>query len=76
MQSRLSRKPSEQSTRGPFFDEAPQESGLLYAEEIAGRSPWSAPLLGDRSGWYSGNLDGPKQGMDDILPVDGRVGTP
>ncbi len=31
-------------------DEASQESGRLYAEEIAGRSPWSATLLGDRSG--------------------------
>jgi hypothetical protein len=39
MQSRLSRKPRERSIGGPFFDEAPQESGRLYAEEIAGWSP-------------------------------------
>ncbi len=76
MQSRLSRKPRELSTGGPFFDEALRRVDRLYAQEIAGQSQWSVTLLGDSSGWYDGNLDGPKQGMDGTLPVDGGVGTP
>jgi hypothetical protein len=50
MQSRLSRKPCERSAGGSFFDEALRRVDRLYAEEIAGRSPWSVTLLGDRSG--------------------------
>ncbi len=46
-----------------------------YAKEIAGWSTGSVTLLGVCSGWYSGNPDGPRQGMDGIFWVEGRVGT-
>ncbi len=45
MQSRWSRKPCERSAGGHYSDEALRRVDCLYAEEIAGRSPWSVTLL-------------------------------